>query len=111
MLKRSYRLRKDRDFQKLYKSGQRHSSPNFTLYYLASKLEYSRVGFVVSKKVSKSAVVRNKLRRRTTAVLESVYSDLVQSFDMIILIRRDFNNLSPQDLQAELRALLKKVIK
>lgn len=109
MLKRSYRLRKDRDFQKLYKSGQRYSTSNFTLHYLASKLEYSKVGFVVSKKVSKSAVIRNKLRRRSSAVVESIYPSLKQPYDIIVLIRRDFSALSTKELQDELHQLFKKI--
>lgn len=107
MLKRAYRLRKDRDFQKIYRKGQRRTSPNFTLYYLPTKFAVTQVGFVVSKKVSKSAVVRNRLRRRATAIVEELYAHIQPSKQVIILIRQDFSAMIPQELKKELHNLLK----
>ena len=106
MLKRSYRLRKDRDFQKLYRTGRRYTTNHFVIYYLPSKFEFTQVGFVVSKKVSKSAVVRNKLRRRATAVIEEYYNELRPPKQIIVLIRKDFSLISPLDLKTELNMLI-----
>ncbi len=111
MLKRSFRLRKNSDFQRLYKTGRRFSTPNLALYYLPSNLEYSQVGFVVSKKVSKSAVVRNNLRRRASAIIEQQYHKIYQPFKMIILIRKNYTGLTPEDLNSELSKLVSKVVK
>ena len=86
MLKRSYRLRKDRDFQKLYRNGRRYTTPHFVVYYLASRFENTQVGFVVSKKVAKNAVVRNKLRRRASAVIEGYYPKISKPMHIIVLI-------------------------
>ncbi|MEI6581670.1 MAG: ribonuclease P protein component [bacterium] len=106
MLKRTNRLRKNSDFQRLYKSGKRFSTPNLALYYMPSNFDYSQVGFVVSKKVSKSAVIRNSLRRRTSAIVESIYPNIKHPTKLIILIRRDFSGLSPTELQKEIKTLM-----
>jgi len=106
MLARTYRLRKNSDFQRLYKTAKRFATPNLVLYYLPSYLQYSQVGFVVSKKVSKSAVVRNTLRRRASAIIEEVYKDIKQPYKIIILIRKDFTNLKPNELKAEITKLI-----
>lgn len=106
MLKRSYRLRKDRDFQKLYRTGRRYTTDHFVIYYLPSSFEYTQVGFVVSKKVSKSAVVRNKLRRRATAIIEEYYPNFSQTLTIIVLIRKDFSLISPAELQKEMNRLI-----
>lgn len=110
MLKRAYRLRKDRDFQRIYRKGQRRSTPNFTLYYQPSRFDSSQVGFVVSKKVSKSAVVRNSLRRRASAIVETHFKSIQKPFQIIVLIRKDYTSLTPSDLQQELHQLLKVVL-
>jgi len=110
VLKRTNRLRKNSDFQRLYKSGKRFSTPNLALYYMPSNFDYSQVGFVVSKKVSKSAVVRNSLRRRTSAIVESIYPNIKHPTKLIILIRRDFSGLSPTELQKEINTLMARQI-
>ena len=106
MLKRSYRLRKDRDFQKLYRNGRRYTTPHFVVYYLASRFENTQVGFVVSKKVAKNAVVRNKLRRRASAVIEGYYPKISKPMHIIVLIRKDFSVLSSTELNTEINQLL-----
>lgn len=109
MLARTYRLRKNSDFQRLYKTGKRFVSANLVLYYAPSKLQYSQVGFVVSKKVSKKAVVRNTLRRRVTALVQNYFSDIKSPTKAIILIRKDFSAVKPAELDAEIKQLLAKV--
>ncbi len=106
MLKRTHRLRKNSDFQRLYKTGRRFATPNLAIYYLPSHMDYSQVGFVVSKKVSKSAVVRNSLRRRASAVTEELYPKLIKPTKIVILIRRDFSAIKPTKIKAEIIKLI-----
>lgn len=107
MLARTYRLRKNSDFQRLYKSGKRFATANLAFYYLPSNMEYSQIGFVVSKKVAKSAVVRNTLRRRISAIVEENYKNIKSPIKAIILIRKDFSSTKPDELQKEVTNLLK----
>ena len=53
-------LKKEKDFNKVFKSGKRAFSDTITLYYLPSS-EF-KVGFAVSKKHGKS-VQRNRIKR------------------------------------------------
>lgn len=110
MLARTYRLRKNSDFQRLYKTGKRFVSANLVLYYAPSKLTYSQFGFVVSKKVSKKAVVRNSLRRRASAVLQDYFGSIKSPIKAIVLIRKDFSAIKHDALDAEIKQLLSKVI-
>ena len=77
---------------------------------MPSHLKYSQIGFVVSKKVSKSAVVRNTLRRRSSAIVEEMYKDIKQPYKMIVLIRNDFSSAKPEDLKAEISKLMQGVM-
>jgi ribonuclease P protein component len=110
MLARTYRLRKNSDFQRLYKTGKRFTTANLVLYWSPSKLDYTQFGFVISKKVAKKATVRNSLKRRLTAVVEEKFDGIRRPIKAIVLIKNDFGPLSPKELQSEVTTLLQKVI-
>jgi ribonuclease P protein component len=58
---KSERLKSKQDFEEIFKQGKRISAKLFRVYYLN---KYPRkLGVIVSKKVSKSAVRRNKIKR------------------------------------------------
>jgi len=108
MLARKYRLRKNSDFQRLYKYGKRFVSHDLVFYFAPSRMDYPQFGFVVSKKVSKSAVVRNTLRRRVSAIVEENFQLFSTPIKAVVLIKKDFSPIKPQDLQKQLLELLKK---
>lgn len=58
-----HRLRKNKEFNYIYKKGERVSTEHFTLFVVKSKFENYKIGFSVSKKLGK-ANKRNKLKRR-----------------------------------------------
>jgi len=64
MLPAINRLKKRKDFENVFKNGQNTKAPFLVLKTSKNKLTVNRFGFVVSQKVSKNAVVRNKVRRR-----------------------------------------------
>lgn len=66
MLAKKERLTKS-DFDRFFASGRRHHTPLFTLVYTPSADFHGAV--VVPKKILKSAVKRNKVRRRMYDVL------------------------------------------
>jgi ribonuclease P protein component len=76
------------------------------IYYLPSRFEFTQAGFVVSKKVSKSAVLRNRLRRRVSAIIEENYHQLTPPMQIIILIRKDFSTIPVLDLKNEIIKLI-----
>ena len=73
-------------------------------------MEYSQIAFVVSKKVAKSAVIRNTLRRRVSAIVEQNFASIKYPVKAIILIRKDFSTIKPADLQIEVEGLIKGIL-
>lgn len=57
------RLRGEKDFQRIFSSGERVQHPLVTLLYAAGEAEGVRVGFCVSRRFG-GAVKRNRLKRR-----------------------------------------------
>ena len=76
MLPRAYRLRRNRDFQMVYRARKSWASPHFALYVrlrggTISPTETARIGLVISKKVAKRAHDRNRLKRRLRAIIRT----------------------------------------
>lgn len=71
-------------------------------------LPLSRVVVVVSKKVDKRAVVRNRNRRRVVAELESRWQTVRPGYDIVVTVRADLAEVSPAGLKKQLdQALVK----
>ena len=61
-MKYSDSLKKNRDFQKVYRQGKSYANRFFVMYVLANGTEENRLGISVSKKVGNS-VVRHRITR------------------------------------------------
>lgn len=67
-----------------------------------------RVAVVVSRKVHKSAVVRNRIRRRIYEQLRLALADVTKSYDIAVIAYSDkLAELPSAELQAELTDKLK----
>jgi ribonuclease P protein component len=100
-------------FDTLLKSGVSFHSQNLSLRVMKPQKEPSRFSFVVSKKVSKSAVKRNQLRRRGYAVLGSILrKENKEKMNKTILgaffFKKGGEKLSFEEIQNEIEFLLKK---
>ena len=62
ILKLSESLKKNKDFQKVYKYGKSYANKYLVMFVLENELENNRIGVSVSKKVGNS-VVRHRLAR------------------------------------------------
>ncbi len=69
MLGKENRLRRKKDFEEIFKKGRSFKESFLVLKILKNNLKVSRFGFVVSQKVSKKAVVRNKIKRRLREIV------------------------------------------
>ncbi len=79
-----------------------------TRYALNSRRKTYRVSIVVSKKVSKSAVVRNRIRRRLYEVVRQQEASIVKPFDIAIMVyAEELANMSAKDLLNQVEKQLK----
>ena len=56
-----HRLRKNNQFNYIYKKGERKSSKNFTLFVVKSKYENYKIGYSISKKVGKDGGIITRI--------------------------------------------------
>ena len=109
MLTQPYRLRSSRDIARVYKKGS-YGGGNGVLSVkaLLSGHRDSRVVVVVSKKIDKRAVVRNRLRRRLSGDLEAHWATLKAGYDIVVSVHSDVSDLSAAKLHEHLSQALKR---
>lgn len=108
MLPRVDRLRKMRDFALLSQKGRAVYSPFYTLRFRPS-LEATKVGFVASAKIFKTAVKRNRVKRRMREALRLVRTEWPVKFDLLFVIKEEVLKAEFTDLVASVRRSFEKM--
>ena len=90
-LPKAYRLKSRQDFQAVFREGIRRHSSHFTLRALKPSLDTAppatKIGIAISTKVSKRAVVRNKIKRQITAALYELLPKLVPGWRLVLIVK------------------------
>ena len=97
-------------FPKVLTKGKTFSSSNMYMRvaYLNERLRESRFSFVVSKKVVKKAVSRNKLRRIGYNVVQKKITNIHKGFLVVFFFKKNILKLSKRSIEQEIIFLLKK---
>lgn len=104
-MKKTYRVKRDKDFKAIFDNGKSCANRRFVVYRLKTDQPHYRVGLSVSKKLG-NAVVRNKIKRRLRHLVKSMEQQLV-SEDFVIIARRGVETLTYQEMQTNLVHVLK----
>lgn len=108
MLRRKYKLKKEKDFQKVFNEGKSYYSNFIGLKLINNKLDFNRFAIIISRKVSKKAVERNKIKRRIEEIIRLNFFNFKKSFDVIIITKKDILSLSYSEIEGNLMDLFKK---
>ncbi|PSO43525.1 ribonuclease P protein component [Candidatus Saccharibacteria bacterium QS_8_54_8] len=105
MLKQPNRLRRQKDFARVFKHGDTVHMPAFTVKYHANHHpSRTRVAVVISSKVAKRAVIRNRTRRRFYGQVQLLWPRIRPGMDVVILLRRQATDLRGAQLAEQLRS-------
>ncbi len=109
MVSREHRFHGLGSLRFVYGRGEVERGPMFLIKYARnSRRKTYRVAVVVSKKVSKSAVVRNRIRRRLYEIVRQQGEKIHEPLDIVITLHSDQVADMPADkLQAQLVKQLK----
>ncbi|MCA9355116.1 ribonuclease P protein component [Candidatus Kaiserbacteria bacterium] len=80
------------EFSEHFRTGKKHHFPTMTI--ITKPLPTRKVAVVVGKKVAKSAVRRNTLKRRVVASLREVLVTKGYQGLVIVILKTQFNSLS-----------------
>ena len=98
MLKKEFRLRRARDFALLSQRGFAVFGPYFTLRFRKHN-QASKIGFVASAKIFKTAVARNRVKRRLREATRLIQSQWPSGFDMLFIAKPDATRVDFKELQ------------
>ena len=105
MLPRIYRLPASQ-FASVKSIGKLVQTPLFGILISPSRQTQPRFGFIISTKLSSSAVVRNRLRRLLSASLYSLLPHTPPGHDFIILAKHPLLTATLEQITITLKNLL-----
>ena len=108
MLKKELRIRKQKEFDKIFSKGAYFSEKFLVLKVVENELEISRFGFIVSNKISKKAVERNRLKRLLRETVRLKQNKIKPGFDAIFIFRGKDVKKSFDDVDIVVENLLKR---
>ena len=108
MLSKKNRITKKKDFERIFKKGTSFREQFLVLKVTLSPLQASRFTFVVSRKVSKNAVVRNKIRRQLRELMRPQINEIKKRVDGVFIVLPGLENKNFQEIKNILNNLLKK---
>jgi ribonuclease P protein component len=109
VLKKINRISKRKEFEDLRKNGKMVvSCPFFGVVVEDKEDEMLKFGVIISKKISKRAVDRNKIRRRLMEVLGENLNRFKKGQKFLFLIKKEALNASVGDFKKEIDKLCSK---
>ncbi len=108
MLDRTHRFHGLGSLRFVYRRGETARGQYGAIKYIRNPRRSSwRAAIVVSRKVNKSAVVRNRIRRRVYEALRELAPQIRDPYDIVLITYSDqVAQLSAADLRAALTSLL-----
>lgn len=92
-------LKKNTDFQLVYKTGKSYANKYLVMYIINNGLEENRIGISVSKKVGNSVV-----RHRVTRLIRESYrlnkQQLKTGFDIVVIARTSANGKKYEEISS-----------
>jgi len=102
------RLKKEKDFERVFKKGRSWKENFLYLKAANNSLKESRFGFAVSKKFSPKATVRNKIKRRLREIIKTNLPCLKKGADIVIIVLPGLEAGDFWELEEMVKRLLEK---
>lgn len=108
MLPRENRLIQKPDFEKVKEEGEKFQSNLFGLLVLGTGKPITRFGFVISTKLSKRAVKRNRVKRILREQVRLLLERIKPGFDVVFLGKKPVLESNSREIEKEIKRLFKK---
>ena len=106
LVKFSDSLKKNADFQYVYKNGKSYANKYLVMYVVENNTDRNRLGISVSKKVGNS-VVRHRITRlirESYRLHENIFNS---GLDIVVIARNSASSVSYQEIESALLHLAK----
>ena len=108
MLARQNRLRQNKDFSWVFKVGRRIKGEVLDLKIINNSFGINRFGFIIAKDLFKTAVLRNKLKRRLREIMKKKLKnkEVGKSQDIVVIAKKGMQEKSFSELEKAVDKLL-----
>jgi len=105
-VEKAYRIKKNDDFQKVYKQGKSVANKQFIIYrFNNQENEHFRLGISVSKKIG-NAVTRNRIKRAIRESFTRHKQDIIKD-DFIVIARNPSKDMTVEEIHKSLEHVMK----
>ncbi|MDO8503737.1 MAG: ribonuclease P protein component [bacterium] len=108
MFPRENRLTEKSDFAKVLKEGRIFGGVLLSLAVYKGEGSFPKIGFIVSNKISKKAVERNRLKRLIRQGIRLHLSDIKDGMYLVFLAKKTAAGAASEEIIRESQALLKR---
>ncbi|RBW69149.1 ribonuclease P protein component [Bacillus taeanensis] len=92
-MNKKYRIKKNDEFQKVFKAGSSFANRQFVLYVLDKpEQDHFRIGLSVSKRIG-NAVTRNRVKRLIREVFSQIQDHLDMHKDYVVIARKPSSDM------------------
>ena len=106
----NFRIKGKDNFQKVKENGKVFQFGLFGLSSLSRKdKEVTRFAFIVSTKISKKAVQRNRIKRLLADSVKVLLTKIKKGYDIIFLAKRRIIEVGKDEVNSEVKKALEKI--
>lgn len=106
-MKKEFRIKKNKEFQEVFKKGKSYANRQFVVYVLPKKDQvHFRIGLSVSKKIG-NAVKRNEIKRYIRQSFHELMGEVHNENDYIIIARKPAAEMNFHEVKKSLIHVLK----
>ena len=102
-------LSKKKDLDQIFKTGLSFYCPVLGLKCLVNTLGFNRLGIVIGLKVSKKAVVRNKIKRQIREIVRNDFPKTKNSYDIVVITMKGLETMDFLEIKEALLKLAKRL--
>lgn len=109
MLAKANRLTKNKDFEKTFKKGGSSYAKLLGIKAVKNDLEINRFGLIISNKISKKAVERNKIRRQIREIIKEQLTLIRPGYNLVIITLPEILNKDYLEIKQNILYNLKRL--
>jgi len=108
MLPKKYRLNDFWEIERVKKGGRLFQSSSFgVLVFYGNEKQNSRIAFVVSLKIAKRSVERNRAKRLLSEAVRGFLPLIKPGYDLVFLIKKNLIGKNRQEVEKEVERIFK----